>query len=189
MTIPAPNSPLVDIEWLKANLGDDDLLVVDTSCHMSPGRPGGYVSLHEQYLQGHIPGAVFADVVDALSDPEAVLPLTRPGSERLAGAFVALDGGLQEGRRTLCRSSRVTSPHCGRVSRPLLPTRSPAASRCPTPTSPIQPEEPCCRRITSAPCSGTATRRTNRCLLRFGHRSGQHSTGVGVHGASPTRTS
>ena len=93
MTIPAPNSPLVDAEWLKAHLDDDDLLVVDTSCDMSPDRPGGYVSLRAQYLEGHVPGAVFADVVDTLSDPEAALPLTRPTSEQLSAAFAALGIG------------------------------------------------------------------------------------------------
>ncbi len=93
MTIPAPNSPLVDTEWLKAHVDDDELLVVDTSCDMSPDRRGGYVSLHDQYLEGHLPGAVFADVVDALSDREAVLPLTRPSSEQLSNAFGALGIG------------------------------------------------------------------------------------------------
>lgn len=73
MTIPQPPSPLVDTTWLEAHLDDRDLLVIDASADLSPNTPGGYVSLRDQYLAGHLPGAVFADVVDALSEPDAAL--------------------------------------------------------------------------------------------------------------------
>ncbi len=86
-------SPLVTPGWLEASLGGDDLLVVDSSADMSPSAAGGYVGLRDQYTAGHIPGAVFVDVVDELSEPGAVLPLTRPGSERLGAAFGALGIG------------------------------------------------------------------------------------------------
>lgn len=97
MTIPQPPSPLVDTTWLEAHLDDRDLLVIDASADLSPNTPGGYVSLRDQYLAGHLPGAVFADVVDALSEPDAALPLTRPSSEQLAAAF----GGLGIGEETM----------------------------------------------------------------------------------------
>ncbi len=86
-------SPIVDPDWLTAHLEDDDLLVVDASADMSRSSPGGYVDLHDQYLAGHVPGAVFANVVNALSEPGAALPLTRLETERLATAFGALGIG------------------------------------------------------------------------------------------------
>lgn len=67
--------------------------MVDASADMSRSSPGGYVDLHDQYLAGHVPGAVFANVVNALSEPGAALPLTRPETERLAAAFGALGIG------------------------------------------------------------------------------------------------
>lgn len=93
MSLQTPAAPIVDPDWLAAHLGDDDLLVIDASADMSPSTPGAYVALRHQYLAGHVPGAVFADVVDTLSEPGAPLPLTRPGSRRLAAAFGAFGIG------------------------------------------------------------------------------------------------
>ena len=50
------------------------------------GRPGN-VSGHEQYLlEGHIPGAVFADLFEELSDPDGRYPFSRPSAKRFAAA-------------------------------------------------------------------------------------------------------
>lgn len=48
---PATNQPLVDAAWLKANLGDPGLVVVDIRSVGKAGNP---------YQKGHIPGAVDA---------------------------------------------------------------------------------------------------------------------------------
>nr|WP_092861001.1 rhodanese-like domain-containing protein [Quadrisphaera sp. DSM 44207] len=63
-----------------------------------PCRIGNVLAVLARILDaaGHLPVAVFADVVGALSDPDAALPLTRPGADRLAGAF----GRLGIGDRT-----------------------------------------------------------------------------------------
>ncbi|HWD61883.1 MAG TPA: rhodanese-like domain-containing protein [Humibacter sp.] len=54
------------------------------------GHPS-YVTGDEQYLvSGHIPGAVFADLISAFSDPDAPRPFTRPDAVRFASAAAAL---------------------------------------------------------------------------------------------------
>lgn len=81
--------PLVSAQWVADHLGADDLLVVDASvvAYTQPnGRPG-MLSGHELYLaDGHIPGAVFADLLEEFSDPAGRHPFTRPDHERFAAA-------------------------------------------------------------------------------------------------------
>jgi len=84
---------LVSTQWLADHLGADRLVVLDASVanYTRPDGGTGYLSGHEQYLlDGHIPGAVFADVIDELSDPEGRHPFTRPDAERFAAAAGAL---------------------------------------------------------------------------------------------------
>ena len=90
---PVPASPLVSTQWLADHLGATGLLVVDASvvAFTRPDGRGGYLSGHEQYiLEGHLPGAVFADLIDELSDPDGAYPFTRPDAERFAAAVGAL---------------------------------------------------------------------------------------------------
>jgi thiosulfate/3-mercaptopyruvate sulfurtransferase len=93
---PALPGPLVSTQWLADHLGAESLVVLDASVanYTRPdGRPG-YVSGHELYLlEGHIPHAVFADVIDELSDPDGTYPFTRPAAERFAAAAGALGIG------------------------------------------------------------------------------------------------
>ena len=66
---------LVSTEWLAQHLGEDDLVVVDSSWHMpASGRSG-----RDEYLASHIPQARFLDI-DELSDPSVPAPhmLPRP---------------------------------------------------------------------------------------------------------------
>lgn len=74
-------TPLVSTDWLAAHLGDDGLVVLDASVLTVDGFGGGraFVSGDEQYLvDGHIPGAVFADLFDDFSDPEGEYAFSRP---------------------------------------------------------------------------------------------------------------
>ena len=93
MTGPLVDSPLVSTQWLADHLGADDLAVVDATVlpYVQPnGRPG-YLGGHESYLlNGHLPGAVFADIVEDFSDPEGQYPFTRPDAERFAAAAGSL---------------------------------------------------------------------------------------------------
>jgi thiosulfate/3-mercaptopyruvate sulfurtransferase len=89
MSGPVLTSPLVSTQWLADYLGSDQLVIVDASVipYKQPnGRPG-FLSGHEQYLAaGHIPGAVFADLISRFSDPEAELPFTHSTAEAFAVA-------------------------------------------------------------------------------------------------------
>lgn len=83
-------SPLVSTEWLAANLGAPDLVVVDGSWHLPPtGRSGA-----AEYREQHIPGAVFFDL-DAISDQATDLPHMLPDAHtfsRMVGALGIGDG-------------------------------------------------------------------------------------------------
>lgn len=93
MTAPVLTSPLVSTQWLADYLGSDNLVVVDATVipYAAPnGRPG-FLSGHEKYLvEGHIPGALFADLIDEFSDPSAKLPFTHPNADAFAAAAGAL---------------------------------------------------------------------------------------------------
>ncbi len=88
-----PASPVVSTQWLADHLGADDLVVLDATVlpYTQPsGRPG-YLSGHESYvINGHLPGAVFADLIEELSDTSAPFPFTRPSAEQFAAAAGAL---------------------------------------------------------------------------------------------------
>jgi thiosulfate/3-mercaptopyruvate sulfurtransferase len=88
-----PSAPLVSTQWLADHLGRDDLVVIDASVAtitLPDGRPG-VLSGHEEYiLIGHVPGAVFGDLIDDLSIPDAPLRFTRPDPDEFAEAVGAL---------------------------------------------------------------------------------------------------
>lgn len=89
-------SPLVSAQWVADHLGADDLVVVDASVvsYTQPNGKPGSLSGHEQYIaDGHVPGAVFADLIEEFSDPEGKFPFTRPDAERFAAAAGALGIG------------------------------------------------------------------------------------------------
>jgi thiosulfate/3-mercaptopyruvate sulfurtransferase len=93
MTGPALPSPVVSTQWLADYLGSDDLVVLDASVlpFASPAGKPGLLSGHEQYLlDGHIPSAGFADLLEEFSDTSARLPFTHQS----AGDFAAAAGAL-----------------------------------------------------------------------------------------------
>ena len=96
---PAVPTPLVSTQWLADHLGADGLVVLDATVlpYTQPSGKPGYLSGHESYvMNGHLPGAVFADVIEELSAPEAQFPFTRPSAEQ----FEAAVGGLGIDNRT-----------------------------------------------------------------------------------------
>jgi thiosulfate/3-mercaptopyruvate sulfurtransferase len=75
------NDPLVSTDWLARRLGRDDVQVLDGSWFMpAEGRSG-----HAEYLQAHIPGAVFFDI-DAIADLTVDLPHMLPTPQAFAAA-------------------------------------------------------------------------------------------------------
>ncbi len=93
MTGPHLDAPLVSTQWLADHLGSDDLLVADATvlAFTQPNGRSGFLSGHESYVvNGHIPGAVFADLMEDFSDTRSPLPFTHQSP----GAFEAAAGTL-----------------------------------------------------------------------------------------------
>jgi thiosulfate/3-mercaptopyruvate sulfurtransferase len=88
---------LVSTQWLSEHLDDPDLVVLDCTVLITQGNDGSMNSISGRgsYEQGHIPGAVFADLVNDLSDTESPYEFTLPTAEKLAGAFGDLGVGDQ----------------------------------------------------------------------------------------------
>jgi thiosulfate/3-mercaptopyruvate sulfurtransferase len=87
-----PHENLVATDWLAAHLGEPDLGVIDASWHLPPtGRNGD-----AEFLEGHIPGAVFFNI-DVIADKASGLPHMLPDSGAFAKAMTAL--GLGDGMR------------------------------------------------------------------------------------------
>ena len=93
MTGPALPSPLVSTQWLADYLGSDELVVLDATVvpFATPTGKPGFLSGHEQYLiSGHIPTALFADLIEEFSDTEVKLPFAHTSAEAFAAAVGAL---------------------------------------------------------------------------------------------------
>jgi thiosulfate/3-mercaptopyruvate sulfurtransferase len=73
--------PLVSTAWLAERLGDPNIHVLDGSWWMPAEARSG----HDEYLQAHIPGAVFFDI-DAIADRTIDLPHMLPTPEAFAEA-------------------------------------------------------------------------------------------------------
>jgi len=71
--------PLVSTDWLAAHLGEAHVRVIDASFKM----PGAMPRPLDDYLDAHIPGAVFFDV-DTVSDHSSPLPHMFPAAEQFA---------------------------------------------------------------------------------------------------------
>ncbi|OYX68859.1 MAG: 3-mercaptopyruvate sulfurtransferase [Rhizobiales bacterium 32-66-11] len=83
---------LVSTQWLADNLGAPDLVIVDGSWHLPPtGRNG-----KAEFLEHHIPGAVFFDI-DAISDQSSDLPHMLPDALAFSAAVGKL--GIGDGLR------------------------------------------------------------------------------------------
>ncbi len=79
----------VSTEWLAERLEDPALRILDATVHLHPLAGGGMraESGRADYLEGHAPGAVFADLITDLSDPESRLRFTLPDAARFGAAM------------------------------------------------------------------------------------------------------
>lgn len=79
---------LVDVDWLEQRLREPGVRVVDASWHLpTSGRHAG-----EEFLAGHIPGAVFLDI-DRVADAGSDLPHMLPAAEHFAEAVARMGIG------------------------------------------------------------------------------------------------
>jgi thiosulfate/3-mercaptopyruvate sulfurtransferase len=84
------DNPFVSTDWLAAHLHDPRIAIVDSSWFL----PTANRQPHEEYLAGHIPGAVFFDI-DGIADTSSGLPHMLLGPDefgRQVGALGIGDG-------------------------------------------------------------------------------------------------
>lgn len=88
---------IVNTEWLAERLEDPNLRIVDATTFLKiPDKEGedvGMWSGKDSYNEGHIPGAVYADLMNDLSDPSAPLPMTVPPREQFVNKVEELGVG------------------------------------------------------------------------------------------------
>ena len=86
---------LVSATWLLERLGDSDLVVIDATVLIAPDESGNLLSINgrESFDAGHIPGAVFADLLGDLSDADSQLDFAMPSPEQFAAAMGQLGVG------------------------------------------------------------------------------------------------
>src|SRR5215469_12566642 len=89
---------LVSTDWLAAHLGNPRIRIVDCSFKL----PGVTPTAREDYLRGHIPGAVFFDI-DEIAEPGTSLPHMIPSPELFARKMESL--GIGDGERVVVYDS------------------------------------------------------------------------------------
>lgn len=93
-----PDDPMVSTAWLATHLDAPDVRIVDASWHLpTAGRDA-----RAEYLENHIPGAVFFDI-DEISDTTSTLPHMAPPPEKFASRVKRL--GLGDGSRIVVYDS------------------------------------------------------------------------------------
>ncbi|MCG7346172.1 sulfurtransferase [Sporosarcina sp. ACRSL] len=87
---------LVTTDWLEERLDDPNLRLLDATTFLKHPEGDGYYDVwsgKEAYEKGHIPGAVFADLLNELSDPDSEYAFTVPSRERFAEKISELGVG------------------------------------------------------------------------------------------------
>lgn len=93
-----PAKWLVETDWLSEHLSAPDVVVVDGSMHLpTAGRDA-----RQEFLAGHIPGALFFDL-DEISDKSSALPHTLPSSVQFASQMKKM--GIGDGMRVVAYDS------------------------------------------------------------------------------------
>lgn len=96
---------LVSTEWLSQHLDDPEVGIIDASWYL----PAQNRDPHAEYLQTHIPGAVYFDI-DEISDKSSSLPHMIPSSEDFAAKVGSL--GLGNGFRVVAYDSGSMMASC-----------------------------------------------------------------------------
>ena len=85
---------LVTTDWLADHLDAPDVVVVDASWHLPTAERDGKA----EYLEEHIPGALYFDI-DDLSDTDSPLPHMLPSPEKFASRMRRM--GVGDGKRVV----------------------------------------------------------------------------------------
>lgn len=94
LTVPGP---LVSTGWVAEHHDDERLVVVDATVLGVDAATGFHwlSGLDDHLIAGHLPGAVFADLLEEFSDPGSPFAFTRPDLDRLTEAARGL--GIDDG--------------------------------------------------------------------------------------------
>ncbi len=95
----AVNEPLVTTAWLAEHLGAVAVAVIDASWFLPPSDRDA----RQEFLHGHIPGAVFFDI-DAISDQTTSLPHMLSAPEQFQAAVRAL--GVSQSSKVIVYDSQ-----------------------------------------------------------------------------------
>ncbi len=93
--VEAPMDTLVSASWLREHIDDSDLVVIDATVLVEADDYGNMKSVNGRasYEAGHIPTAVFADLMGELSDAGSPLEFAVPSPGQFAAAMGALGVG------------------------------------------------------------------------------------------------
>jgi thiosulfate/3-mercaptopyruvate sulfurtransferase len=89
---------LVSVDWLAAHLRAPDVVVVDATWHL----PTVDRNAQEEYMAGHIPGALFFDI-DAIADTSSGLPHMLPRPEAFSSRMRRM--GIGDGQKIVVYDS------------------------------------------------------------------------------------
>lgn len=90
---------LTETEELARELDAPDLVIIDASWHM----PGEGRDAYAEYLEEHIPGAIFFDI-DEIADTNSALPHMLPPPEKFSSRMRSM--GIGDGSRIVVYDSR-----------------------------------------------------------------------------------
>ena len=96
---------LVSAEWLAAHLDDPDLVTID--CRITMSEQGPTPARHD-YDTAHVPGAVFADLVNDLSDTTQPIGFAVPTPAAFCAAMGRL--GVGDDSRVVLYDDRMDLP-------------------------------------------------------------------------------
>jgi thiosulfate/3-mercaptopyruvate sulfurtransferase len=90
---------LIESDELARDLGAPDLVIIDATWYM----PNEGKNAHAEYLEEHIPGALFFDI-DEIADTKSTLPHMLPPPEKFSSRMRAM--GIGDGSRIVVYDSR-----------------------------------------------------------------------------------
>ena len=90
---------LIETDELARDLGAPDLVIIDATWYL----PNEGKDAHAEYLDEHIPGALFFDI-DEIADTKSTLPHMLPSPEKFSSRMRAM--GIGDGSRIVAYDSR-----------------------------------------------------------------------------------